>query len=518
VNSDGGAAVLQGFDMLHGNLLLHGWWDADVSFVTTELPEYMAVTAAAGIRPEVVHVCAALTYTLLVLLAAFVARGRARGAEGVVRALLAAMVMLAPQPTIVLLGSPDHAGTAAPLLALLLVLDWTEDSRARARWLVPCCVAVLLAWTLVGDPLTAVIGVIPLALACLLRAGRVIAAGRAAWYESSLAAAAVFAVLVAHMVNSLITEHHGYKLAAPSYHGLAWHRIAEDAPMVWPSVLVLFGADVRDVVGARNVAFAVAHLAGVALVVAAVAFAAWRLIRPSRTAPVGDLVADVLVLAITANMAGYLLLVPIDRIYSAHEIGPVVSLGAALAGRMLGGPLLRVRADLAGFRLRPWPFRLRPAPAGRPWHGTAVLLPVLAAALAWYVLLLGVATAFPQQPPESAQLTAWLRHHHLRGGLAPYWQASSVTLDSGGTITVLPLSHDKKRRLALDAWLVDGRLAAPATHTANFVIIMPKQVISRKIVINTFGEPARTYHYHAYTIMVWRKNLLRTLDAAVRPV
>ena len=148
VNSDGAGLVLQASDMLHGNVLLHGGWDTDVSFITTELPEYMGVTAVAGVRPEVVHVCSALTYTLLVLLAAFVARGRARGAEGVVRAVLAATVMLAPQPTgptVVLLGSPDHVGTAVPLLALLLVLDRAQDTRARARWLAPACVTVLLA-------------------------------------------------------------------------------------------------------------------------------------------------------------------------------------------------------------------------------------------------------------------------------------------------------------------------------------------------------------------------------------
>ena len=39
VNSDGAGLVLQASDMLHGNLLLHGWYATDVSFVTTELPE-----------------------------------------------------------------------------------------------------------------------------------------------------------------------------------------------------------------------------------------------------------------------------------------------------------------------------------------------------------------------------------------------------------------------------------------------------------------------------------------------
>src|SRR5579864_2656813 len=61
VNSDGAGLVLQASDMLHGNVLLRGWWDTDVSFITTELPEYMGVTAVAGVRPEVAHACAALT-------------------------------------------------------------------------------------------------------------------------------------------------------------------------------------------------------------------------------------------------------------------------------------------------------------------------------------------------------------------------------------------------------------------------------------------------------------------------
>jgi hypothetical protein len=96
VNSDGAGLELEAWNILHGNLLLHGWWATDVSFYTTEVPEYVGVTALTGLRPEAVHIVSALTYTLLVLLAAFVARGRARGAEGTVRALVAAGVILAP--------------------------------------------------------------------------------------------------------------------------------------------------------------------------------------------------------------------------------------------------------------------------------------------------------------------------------------------------------------------------------------------------------------------------------------
>ncbi len=147
VNSDGAGLVWQAWAMLHGNVLLHGWWATDVSFYTTELPEYVAVTAVAGLRPEVVHICSALTYTMLVLLAAFVARGRARGAEALVRALLAAGLILAPQPTgptLVILGNPDHVGTGVPVLLLLLLLDWAPGRQGRQRWWVPVVAAALL--------------------------------------------------------------------------------------------------------------------------------------------------------------------------------------------------------------------------------------------------------------------------------------------------------------------------------------------------------------------------------------
>ncbi len=528
VNSDGAGLVLQASDMLHGNLLLHGWWDTDVSFITTELPEYMGVTAVAGVRPEVVHVCSALTYTLLVLLAAFVARGRARGAEGVVRALLAATVMLAPQPTgptVVLLGSPDHVGTAVPLLALLLVLDRAEGTRARARWLAPACVTVLLALTIVGDPLAEVVGVVPLVLACLLRAVRISVirarrraadtSWRAAGYEVSLVVAAVIAVPVARAVNALITHYGGYRLGPATYHLLPKHRIAQDATVLWQSVFALFGADYAGVTAAGNVAFALVHLAGVALVIAAVIFAAWRLIRPARTAPLGDLVADVLVLAVVVNVAAYLLLVPINNIYSAHEIGPVLSLGAALTGRMLGGPLLRFRVTRADDRRSTRPFRLR-FPGLR--DGTPVLVPALAAVVACYAVLLAVAASSPQRVPQNVHLAAWLRQHHLRSGLAPYWQASSVTVDSGGSITMLAVNaRGKHHSQAPYPWEADEQLADPAAHTANFVVIVPGPDISRKLAIKTFGKPARTYRFESYVIMVWDKNLLGQLSPACTP-
>jgi hypothetical protein len=553
VNSDAAGLVLQASDMLHGNLLLHGWWDTDVSFITTELPEYMGVTAVAGVQPEVVHICSALTYTLLVLLAAFVARGRARGAEGVVRALLAATVMLAPQPTgatTVLLGSPDHTGTALPVLLLLLLLDRAPDPGARARRYILACGAIcvataaLFALIIVGDPLAEVVGVAPLVLACLLRALRISvirarrpaagggeravaaaaadpaaedpgpadpAAGdrgaadtswRAAGYQVLLAGAALAAVPVAGAMNSLIRRHHGYQLG-PNLYGLQpWHVIAGNAPIIWRSFLVLFGADYADVRGAGNVAFALVHLAGVVMVIAAIAFAVWRLAVPARAARAGDLVGSFLVLAVLVNIAAYFVFVLPYNIYTAHEIGPVASLGAALTGRMLGGPLLRT-----------WRARRQSDGAAPRRHGARILAPVLIAGLASYIAMLGIAAAYPQAPPQNNTVSTWLSDHHLSSGISSYWEASSITVNSGGKITMLAVGiHGSHHLLGPDKWETDLRLANAATHSANFVVNAPDNLVPIKLAVQMFGPPAHTYHVGAYTVMVWDKNLLSEIQ------
>src|SRR6201987_4799414 len=51
VTSDGASIALQAWDMLHGNWLLRGWTLTDVSFYTTELPEYVLVEIFRGLGP-----------------------------------------------------------------------------------------------------------------------------------------------------------------------------------------------------------------------------------------------------------------------------------------------------------------------------------------------------------------------------------------------------------------------------------------------------------------------------------
>jgi hypothetical protein len=268
--------------------------------------------------------------------------------------------------------------------------------------------------------------------------------------------------------------------------------MSHNLPLAGQSVLSLFGADVVGVRGGEQRAFACVHLVGVALVVVAVVVTGWRFTRSLGTrggqsrARRPDLVAESLAAAVVINVIAYIAAFRLTNIYQAHEIGPVLAFGAALAGRQLGGPLLRAR-----------------------------LAPALAAGLVCYAAMLGFAVALPQTPPSNATLATWLTRHGLRDGIAGYWQASSVTLDAGGAISMGSVAPDRSGQLAPRHWGADMRYFSPVTHSADFLVLGPGGGVTQAEGIATFGQPARVYRYQDYTIMVWHRNLLSELG---RPV
>ena len=77
--ADSAGNALQAFDLIHGNLLLHGWTVSDVSFYGVELFQFAAVEWVTGLNPQVSAASAALSYTLIVLLVVMLARTGATG-------------------------------------------------------------------------------------------------------------------------------------------------------------------------------------------------------------------------------------------------------------------------------------------------------------------------------------------------------------------------------------------------------------------------------------------------------
>jgi len=485
-NSDESNDLLMAWDMLHGNVLLHGWYLSDVSFITTELPQYAVLVWLFGLHTDTAHIAAAMTYTLVVIFSVLLARGRVPRREARLRMLLTAGLMFAPQLGVgvfVLLLSLGHIGTAVPLLLTWLVID-----RCPPRPWVPVLVGLLLTWVLIADPLVLLVGVVPLVAVCALRVSRDLArrqdtslqaALRARWYELSLAVAAIAAQGLASLAGRLL---HAY-IHPLAYQLAPVHTWARHAWVTGKGLLVLFGAKPGGPPAAM--AFALLHLAGVALV-------AWAVLRVARRfLSWPDMISQILLGAMVLNVVAYVPSTLANATdLNAREFAVVLPFGAVLAGRTLAASLQ------AGLRRRP--------------RAVALLAGAL---LACYAAGLGYAAAQPSVPPMNARLARFLAAHHLTSGIGGYWLSSVVTVGSDGAVTIRAVAS---LPLAPYPWEAKSSWYDPGPNRANFLVTsnapgffnhwQPKPAAQAAL-----GRPVRTYHVGRYTVYVYDKNLLAEL-------
>jgi len=468
--------LLMGWDLLHGNLLLHGWHMSDVSFYPTELVQYALLESVLGLHMTTAHVAAAMTYTFVVLLAVILARGGTSGREALVRTLITGGILVAPQLSAGVYAvdlAVGHIGTSVPLLLGWLLLD-----RARRRWWVPPLIAVILAWVLVADPIVEIAGVAPLALAAGLRvAWRPVRRGPD-WYDAALVGAAIAAYVLAWMAQALLRALGGYVVSPLPVHFRMLAQLRADVPALW-RVLDLFGADFHGMRVGIPLFLAVAHLVSVALVITALGLAARR---------GASLVDRVFAVGIVLTLALYL--GTLASTEGAHEIAVVLPYAAVLAGRMLAPTLLST-----GIGQRTWS-------TAEAVHRACAVAGALV--LCGYLAGFGYELTLPSSPPANSPLASWLLAHGLRSGLANYWEASSITVDTSDRVTVRAVTGTLTPYL----WMADTAWYDPELSEANFLIIQQPSTSELALLHKRFGFQAHKYQVDGYTVLVWNRNLL----------
>jgi hypothetical protein len=486
VTSDGASNALEGWDLLHGNVLLRGWTVTDLSFYTVEVPLHAVLEAMFGLGANVQHEAAAVVYTVLVLLAGWLAKGRATGREAVLRVLVTCGLMLAPQVgpgVFIVLLAPDHTGSAIPVL-----LAWLAIDRGPRTWITPALAGLALAWVQAGDAISVVTGVGPLLLVCAVRVLRARLRDRqplrSQRFELSLAVAGLAATAAGVGADLVIRAAGGFRLQSMhstslgSLGSLPGHvvRTAE-------GVLQLFGADYVGLPFGGRAAFAFLHLAGVALAVAAVCAGVRRFWRGD------DIVTSLLTASVLVNLFVYAVsTLPVTN-YSTRQIAGILPAAAVLAGRWLSG------TRLAGPLLR--------------WT-----LPVLGVILTGYVAALGYSLAQPSVPAATQDLADWLAGHQLSYGLSGYGFANVTTLASGGRAVVRQATF-ANGAMGIGNEYYNRSWYDPARNDATFFVLNTQDdgtdPVTYAEAVQAFGKPAHVFRYRRYVILTWDKNLLRNL-------
>jgi hypothetical protein len=483
INSDGANSALQSWDMLHGNLLLHGWIIGDATYYTFELPMYAITEYFFGLHSVVIHIGSAITYVIVAVCAVAIAARNSRGPAlvarcGVVIAVMAAP-LLTPDGVSIVLEKPDHTGTAAILLVCFLLID-----RALSRRFTAPLICLILAAGELGDATVLFVAVPTVILLCAYRA---LVAPTIRSGDIAVVVAAVVSVPLELLIRAVI-EHFGGYLMISARTGIApLSEWPHHAMLILQGARPLFGVSiVHDVVlGPAGTAFGVACLA-------AAAFGFARVIWTWRTASRAE---QLLCVAIVINLAAYQFsTLPVPS--NAREFVAVVPFGAILAARALV-PARIVGAQRVG---------LAAATAG-----IIAMVPLIAAA------------TVPAATPAASPLAAWLEAHGLKYGVAGYWDASAVTVQSGNRVQVRAVAvthHDGPARFAAKDWETKAVWYYPSQNSATFVIADfvhrdSNDYIRAATFEKYFGRPTSVHKVAGRIVLIYSWNLLGEVSPAL---
>ena len=487
IDSDGANSALQAWDLIHGHLLLHGWLLGDATFYFFELPLIGVVQLVFGLGTLSTHVASTLVFLIVaacVVALAVTGSGPAAAARSAVAVAVLAGPLLTMQTVWLLVEEPDHTGTSVFLLASILLIDRVPGRRFTA----PLLCVILCAGQL-SDLTVRYVAVPAIVVAC---GYRVLATRKLRSPDAAAVVAAAVSVPLEWLLSALMKRAGGFLMDQPRTEVAPLRQWPSHAPAIWGAVRYLFGTVYRPdvLLGPLGAAFGMACLAAAIIGFVRVTWT-WR--RASAA-------EQLLAVAIVLNLGVYLVSARPEA-SGFHEVAAVLPCGAVLAARTL------VPARITG--------ELR-AVAVVMATALIALLPLCSAATRPSVgPALGPAQGDGATAP-TAPLTSFLQAHGLRYGIAGYWEASIVSLQSSGKVEVRAVVVAQKRHTTIweinAPWWEANSLWYDATrYDATFAVADVHGRYPAAAFEQVFGRPAATYRVQNWLILEYHTNLLRHL-------
>ncbi len=484
VSSDDATGVLEAASVLQGNLLLRGWTVSNVSFVTTDLPFYVAGVAIRGLDPALLREVPAAVYVTAVGFAVVLAASGSRSAGLAAAAVVVVLALPAGGLAEFVTKGYTRVGTSIGLFMALLALGGAAGRRVSMAKL--GLFTVLVGLTLFSDTYMLVIAVAAVLVVCL------IGALRRETYENlglgRIAIATCLAVLLGVSMTWLIRALGGFEaepLPLKDYFSTndPLGMMAANARALANNLPSLYRCDLPDAGGFPVQAVWLGCLIGPALLAGAL----WSGRPFGRRRARFDFVGDVLWVSMVLGLAAFLASANEKDRGTLRYMVPFVLSGAVLTGRVIGGRMRSVGLVIAAL----------------------VLLAVAyCVTVAWDL----------QKPPANdpaVGLARWLQENDLRQGYGPYWDASIVTALGRGRVAVRPVRGREigPRRVAIEPfrWMSDE--AWYRESPANFVVYRPDPgpkyhfLINESIVSACFGPPSASYAIGPYLVLVWDRDL-----------
>ena len=488
-------------DMVHGNWLLHGWVvTQDPHWLTDDLV-YALGLSVRGFDPSLLHAVPVVVYTALVALAAVasIALLNLRAMERLMVIGIAVLPLVFPSRTLssqVLVG-PYHTGTTAVALGAILALAFQEGRRSRAvRIALVVLAGALLAIGRIGDPYMLTLGIAPLMLVALYEglvrrtSPRTPGVFLPLWVALAAWAAAAG-------VLWLVPALGGFTMRASLAPFMPLSELGSRLLSFVGTFLDLSGGNIFGLALGSLLLFTVVRLAYLCAAVWAVA----RVLGDLRRGCPQDWTTATLAIAVLGSALGTFLYGPRDYLGNEHRAPVFLLMGIVLARHL--------------------------ATAHREWLSHLAGRRAAAVGLACAAFLFAALPIDQFQRPKGFDdpsrfpqlaLARWLDARGLRHGYGPYDEASIITVEARGRVTVRPLISTSQytslppaaRRLIPNIELMANSAWFTADQPATFLIVDNGDVDART-ALQTFGKPDRVYRVAAFQVFTWTKGIACTL-------
>lgn len=500
-SADLAGLLLSGEDMARGNWLLHGWILGSDSLWLTDGPVYAAGVALRGLDPVLLRVIPAVMSVVLVGAAAAAATAGRKGPVIAFAAVLSVLPIVFPSSTMVeVLTGPFHTGATIVALVSAVALYHAQErvDRASQRWAIIGFVFVLLTAGTLSDPYTVVLALAPIALVSAARTLLVrppeerwrhvlpVLVVTAAWYGASAALWWVRYLGGATIIPFL-----------PST--LPYARLGEGVSNLVLALLQLGGGDVFGRLIDRSLVSTVLRLGYLAAGFAAT----WLVLRNAGRDLAGNRVHSDWLTAVLATSVAVAL------------VGNV--LGTADVNARYRFPLLVmasvVLARQFGVLSSSWIAR-RTVPAAA---GALVVLAVYIGPWGRYVN-----PVVPERPDPYVTLGHALESLGLDYGYGGYWEASNVTVETRGAVTIRPVVSTKVYQPGFGpsgfppaGWrltriMVSSKDTWYSNPPARFFVVVDNASqwdrdtgVTLAVATKTYGRPHQVYHIDRFTVLVW---------------
>ena len=504
-NSDGATVILEGKALSAGNLTLKNWALSLDSFWLVDVPLYAIAVLFAGVRPQLLHLVPTLVALGVICIGAWIARFGRRGWAAV----------LAGGAVIVLLGLPTRELAANFLMGPLHVttvlwclMAFVALRRGRYGWSWLLALGFLTVGML-GDLQAAVLGVVPVCLAGIVRSLRT-----HSWRAGAPAVTAGLGSVMAAETVRYVTSAVGTFSVAGMNPRASLHQMILNLRGLFGYGASLGGVAIKPFSSdTQSTIVQVTHAIGLAVVVIAVVLAAVAALqssteglraaiprlraRPSSEGPraevtqlapgaAGTWFEDVVMFGFLAACAIYVSLTLVSSNVYDRYMTSVVIFGSILAARLVG----RVAERVGTRRMR------------------AALLAAASLVLVGYVASFASSLTSPPPVQASTALVGYLEAHHLTLGIGDYWSSSIATVESSEAVQVRPVTTDpvngylrRYNRQMTSAWYGEG-FQFFVYNTA-----LPWQSVDAQSATASFGPPLHVIPVSTYRVLTWGHDL-----------